>query len=456
MTCAGKPEAYFVVPDGFVPEVYSASSQAGVYPGPTTSTSMGRLIPMQSGDSITSSVGTSYDYGIVRAGGTNTAEWVWARTGDSFKGKDDIRNWWGTHVPLAVSPWSSNNSTMFHAPSRRLFVCGASGSSTSVVFYYRNVDTDRYDVWTSAYTVTLRQATHATDISGIALVALYDGTCLMVVRNASANDFDVYASTDPTTGSSWKLVSRDILLRFNGTTIAQGVKAHIKVAASGDYVRLVFALPASAGSCTLRTFVSQDRGATWVESISSPVRTVPAIAGTTDDYAPFDVVGLGQTGSFAIAQYFYSVSHFLTVNTAFGTDAWSTASYGAYICPQAVQTVILGSNESFAYVFGLWSDRGTSNADGWVKLLCDLFHMNIEEVSNAATLRACGRHVGHVHFADSNRQAIGFGHTETASVVAALKDIGYAGYLSGEILPLPDSEAAAAQTIKAIRAHLPR
>ena len=91
-----------------------------------------------------------------------------------------------------------------------------------------------------------------------------------------------------------------------------------------------------------------------------------------------------------------------------------------------------------------------------VKLLCDLFHMNIEEVSNAATLRACGRHVGHVHFADSNRQAIGFGHTDAASVIVALKDIGFAGYLSGEILPLPDSEAAAAQTIKAIRTHLPR
>ena len=91
-----------------------------------------------------------------------------------------------------------------------------------------------------------------------------------------------------------------------------------------------------------------------------------------------------------------------------------------------------------------------------VKLLCDLFHMNIEEVSNAATLRTCGPHVGHVHFADSNRQAIGFGHTETASVIAALKDIRFAGYLSGEILPLPDSEAAAAQTIKAIRTHLPR
>ena len=96
--------------------------------------------------------------------------------------------------------------------------------------------------------------------------------------------------------------------------------------------------------------------------------------------------------------------------------------------------------------------RGIGN----VKLLCDLFHMNIEEVSNAGTLRACGRHVGHVHFADSNRRAIGFGHTETASVIAALKDIGFDGYLSGEILPLPDSAAAAARTIQAIRTHLSR
>ncbi len=91
-----------------------------------------------------------------------------------------------------------------------------------------------------------------------------------------------------------------------------------------------------------------------------------------------------------------------------------------------------------------------------VKLLCDLFHMNIEETSNADALRACGRHVGHIHFADSNRRAIGFGHTDVAPVLAALKEIGYDGYLSGEILPLPDSEAAAAQTIQAFRAHLPR
>ena len=86
-----------------------------------------------------------------------------------------------------------------------------------------------------------------------------------------------------------------------------------------------------------------------------------------------------------------------------------------------------------------------------VRLLCDLFHMAIEETDLAATLRTCGSLVGHVHFADSNRRAIGLGHTDPAPIVAALKEIGYTGYLSAEILPLPDAATAARQTIESIR-----
>ena len=51
---------------------------------------------------------------------------------------------------------------------------------------------------------------------------------------------------------------------------------------------------------------------------------------------------------------------------------------------------------------------------------------------------------------------LGFMGFFVRACIAALKDIGFAGFLSGEILPLPDSEAAAVQTIKAIRTHLPR
>ena len=86
-----------------------------------------------------------------------------------------------------------------------------------------------------------------------------------------------------------------------------------------------------------------------------------------------------------------------------------------------------------------------------VRILCDLFHMNIEEPDIAAALREAGPLVGHVHFADSNRRAIGLGHTDTRPIVAALRDIGYEGCLSAEIIPLPDSDTAAKQTIGSFR-----
>ena len=89
-----------------------------------------------------------------------------------------------------------------------------------------------------------------------------------------------------------------------------------------------------------------------------------------------------------------------------------------------------------------------------VKLLCDLFHMNIEEEDVAGALVACGPRVGHVHWADSNRLAMGFGHTDARPVVAALRAIQYEGWLSAEVFPLPKASEAAARTIASLRRHL--
>ena len=90
-----------------------------------------------------------------------------------------------------------------------------------------------------------------------------------------------------------------------------------------------------------------------------------------------------------------------------------------------------------------------------VKILADLYHMNIEEANLADAVRAGGAHIGHVHFADSNRRAAGMGHTDFAPVVAALREVGYAGYLSAEVLPLPDPDAAARQTVESFRRFCP-
>ena len=86
-----------------------------------------------------------------------------------------------------------------------------------------------------------------------------------------------------------------------------------------------------------------------------------------------------------------------------------------------------------------------------ILLLGDLFHLSIEEQDIAAALRQAGDKLGHVHFADSNRQAVGFGHTDIAPIAQALRDIGYQGYASAEILPLPDSDTAARQFMTSFR-----
>lgn len=91
-----------------------------------------------------------------------------------------------------------------------------------------------------------------------------------------------------------------------------------------------------------------------------------------------------------------------------------------------------------------------------VKLLVDLFHANIEEPDIAAAIRMGGTSIGHVHFADSNRKAIGFGHTDVAPVVQALLETGYDGYVSAEVLPFPDAESAARQTMESFRRWFPR
>jgi sugar phosphate isomerase/epimerase len=86
-----------------------------------------------------------------------------------------------------------------------------------------------------------------------------------------------------------------------------------------------------------------------------------------------------------------------------------------------------------------------------VKILLDVFHMNIEEVSIGEAIRATGDLLGHFHIVDSNRRAPGMGHVAFGDVAAALREIGYNGWLSGEHLPLPDSHAAAKQTRSFIR-----
>jgi sugar phosphate isomerase/epimerase len=86
-----------------------------------------------------------------------------------------------------------------------------------------------------------------------------------------------------------------------------------------------------------------------------------------------------------------------------------------------------------------------------LKLLPDVFHMNIEERSIEESILRCRSHIGFVHFADSNRQAPGFGHIDFGKILSTLEKIKYNNAVGLEILPKPDDFSAAKQAISYLK-----
>lgn len=86
-----------------------------------------------------------------------------------------------------------------------------------------------------------------------------------------------------------------------------------------------------------------------------------------------------------------------------------------------------------------------------MKLMPDVFHMNIEDVSIGGELAQHIEYIGYIHLADSNRLAPGQGHTDFREILESLKHAAYDGWLSVEILPKPDPDTAAHQAIEYLR-----
>jgi 5-keto-L-gluconate epimerase len=86
-------------------------------------------------------------------------------------------------------------------------------------------------------------------------------------------------------------------------------------------------------------------------------------------------------------------------------------------------------------------------------LLLDTFHMNIEEADPCTAIwqGMAARKLWHIHLGDSNRRAPGQGHIDFTAIINTLAELGYDGYLSAELLPLPDADAAARLTIEHMR-----
>ncbi|NQT60393.1 MAG: sugar phosphate isomerase/epimerase [Bacteroidetes bacterium] len=82
-----------------------------------------------------------------------------------------------------------------------------------------------------------------------------------------------------------------------------------------------------------------------------------------------------------------------------------------------------------------------------VLLMPDVFHMNIEDVDIPGELDKYFDKIGYIHFADSNRYYPGNAHMDFPTIIQTLKKNNYNGYIGVEILPDPDPDTAAAESI---------
>jgi sugar phosphate isomerase/epimerase len=87
-------------------------------------------------------------------------------------------------------------------------------------------------------------------------------------------------------------------------------------------------------------------------------------------------------------------------------------------------------------------------------LLLDTFHVNIEEASWTepfVRVFEAGK-LFHVHLGDNNRLPPGKGLIDFPAILRTLQSLGYQGFLSAELLALPDADSAAADTLAYMRA----
>ncbi len=86
-----------------------------------------------------------------------------------------------------------------------------------------------------------------------------------------------------------------------------------------------------------------------------------------------------------------------------------------------------------------------------VKVIGDLFHMNIEEDELGESIRRTGGYLAHVHLADSNRLQPGAGHTDFAGAIEALQSVGFDGYMAMECGIRGDVREALTEVVRHLR-----
>lgn len=117
---------------------------------------------------------------------------------------------------------------------------------------------------------------------------------------------------------------------------------------------------------------------------------------------------------------------------------------GVTICPEPLSAQETDFINTAAEARRLVEEVGHPN----LRMVLDVKAMSSEAQPAAEIIRAHGDLLAHVHANDANRRGPGFGDTDFAPIAAALRDVGYKGYVSVEVFDYePDAETIAVRSL---------
>lgn len=89
-------------------------------------------------------------------------------------------------------------------------------------------------------------------------------------------------------------------------------------------------------------------------------------------------------------------------------------------------------------------------------LMLDVYHMNIEDVDIYQSFREARDYCWLIHFCDNNRKWPGSAHLDFPHIIGTLREIGYDGFVSLEMLSWPDPDTSARAAIEYLRRFIPK
>jgi hypothetical protein len=320
-----------------------------------SSSNVGDAYPVLTAAEVTTDF--ALDVRAAQSGGAYAqGAWLWKPTVEAdtaWRGVDHFSYWDKPHLVRNVT--SRALASVFVRRTNRVLVVAAGTSSSSgtvtVNYAYRDVssipDNDSPVTWTTG-TFSLTGGNGIAASSGdkagtIAIAECPDGSLrlFVVTGSSTANDMDVYSSED---GLNWTIAAQNIVSRTRGS---KEQIQFMRAAISGDFTRIVYATGVVGEQ--LQSYVSVDRGATWVE-VQTDLSAVTADNGfTAAPFCTFDLcAATPSSGLFVLA---LAGTDEVNLRLARRTEDWTQPSY--YVLAMSgttIRSVAMARSSTYLYM----------------------------------------------------------------------------------------------------------